>query len=133
MFDTKASSVGLLPGERPEDAVGDADFAYELTCRELADGWVDEDRHVLPAGLEAMPAGLFLAAVVSGVDVSRLEGHDLVRVLKLVPGWLPTRRHPSWKRFLRLRLLLRLTLVLGCCVVLRRWSMRRWRLLQRWR
>ncbi|MFP3881955.1 MAG: DUF222 domain-containing protein [Actinomycetota bacterium] len=71
-----------MPGEGPEDVEGDVDFAYEITCRELADGWTDDDRHLLPDGLEEIPPGLFLAAIVSSVDPSRLNGHDVVRLMQ---------------------------------------------------
>lgn len=81
MFDIHHSGIGLWPGERPEDLDGDADLAYELTCRLLADGWVDDDRHLLPGGLEEIEPGPFLAALVSSVDVSRLNGHDVVRLM----------------------------------------------------
>lgn len=79
MFDHTAAVVGLWPGERPDE---DVDLAYELTCRQSADGWVDDDRDVLPTDLEDMAAGPFLAAVVSSVDPSRLNGHDAVRLMQ---------------------------------------------------
>lgn len=78
MFDHMDSVVGLLPGERPE--VEDQ-LAYEITGRELADGWVEPDRHVLPDGLEELPPGPFLAGIVSSVDPSCLNGHDVVRLM----------------------------------------------------
>lgn len=82
MFDQLESTIGLLPGEGHK-AIEVADqLAYELTCRELADGWVAPERHVLPDDLESIPAGPFLAAIVSSVDRSRLNGHDLVRLMQ---------------------------------------------------
>lgn len=83
MFDHIESVIGLWPGERP-DEVGDdsVDLAYEITCRGLADGWAEDDRQVLPETLEEMHPGPFLAAVVSSVDPARLNGHDLVRLMK---------------------------------------------------
>lgn len=74
--------VGLLPGESLEDLDADELLAYEVTCRELADGWVDEDRHQLPHDLESIPTGPFLAAIAASVDRSRLNGHDVVRLLQ---------------------------------------------------
>lgn len=91
MFDHANTVIGLWPGQRPEetdfDAVGidvdrEDDLAYELTCRVLADGWVQPERHVLPDDLEEIPTGVYLAAIVSSVDPSRLNGHDAVRLMK---------------------------------------------------
>ncbi|HUG31764.1 MAG TPA: DUF222 domain-containing protein [Acidimicrobiia bacterium] len=81
MFDHLDSVIGLWPGERPEDGEGDIDFAFELTCRELADSWSDDDRHVLP-DLDSIPPGAFLAVLLDSVDRSRLNGFDLVNVLR---------------------------------------------------
>jgi len=85
MFDHADSVVGLWPGERPEDVRFDYDredqIAYELTCRAMADGWVQPDRHFLPDDLEEIPPGLHLAAILSSVDPSRLNGHDAVRLM----------------------------------------------------
>ncbi len=82
MFDHDDSVVGLWPGERPEDLAAEDALAYEITCRELADGWVEEDRHVLPDDLEGIVAGPYLAAILSSVDPSKLNGHDAVRLMK---------------------------------------------------
>jgi hypothetical protein len=57
-------------------------LAYEVTCRELADGWIEPERHLLPDDLESIPAGVFLAAIIRSVDRTRLNGHDLVRLLQ---------------------------------------------------
>ncbi|HEX6302205.1 MAG TPA: DUF222 domain-containing protein [Acidimicrobiia bacterium] len=81
MFEGQDGGVGLLPGEGPEDVAAADQLAYELTCRELADGWVDEDRHVLP-DVESVPPGPFLLAILGSVDRSRLNGFDLVRLLQ---------------------------------------------------
>jgi hypothetical protein len=85
MFDDSDSVVGLSElgvssGEGYEEREADQ-FAYELTCRLLADGWVDEDRHALP-DLDSIPPGLFLFAVLASVDRSKLNGFDLVRLLQ---------------------------------------------------
>ncbi len=40
------------------------------------------DHDVLPADLEALPPGPVLGAILSGVDVDRLSGHDRVVVLR---------------------------------------------------
>jgi Domain of unknown function (DUF222) len=42
----------------------------------------ESDRQVLPDGLETIPTGPFLAAIVLATDVTRLNGHDAVRYLK---------------------------------------------------
>jgi hypothetical protein len=66
------STVGILGsgsgrGRDLEDWAAEDQLAYELTCLDLADGWVDSDRHVLPDGLEEMVPDPFLAVVVSAV------------------------------------------------------------------
>jgi hypothetical protein len=40
------------------------------------------ERQVLPGDLELIAPGPFLAAILSGIDRSMLNGHDLVRVMK---------------------------------------------------
>lgn len=85
MFDHHDSVVGLsereaLSGESHEERMAD-EFAYELTCQELADDWVDEDRHSIP-DLSTIPPGPFLMAILDAVDRSKLNGFDLVNVLK---------------------------------------------------
>jgi len=82
MFDDLDSVVGLWPGEGPEDWVAEDQLAFEITCRDLADGRVDSEQDFLPAGLEEIPVGPFLAAMVSAVDPSRLNGHDAVRLMQ---------------------------------------------------
>lgn len=81
MFDHSVSWIGL--SER-EVLSGESDdqIAYLVTIDELATGWVEPDRHVLPDELESMPAGLSLAMVVYSVDRSRLNGYDVVRLLE---------------------------------------------------
>jgi hypothetical protein len=78
--------VGLLdpmgPSGESSAAKAEDQLAYELTCRELADGWVEPERHILPDDLESIPVGLFLAAIVHAVDRSRLNGHDAVRLMQ---------------------------------------------------
>ncbi|MGF1616647.1 MAG: DUF222 domain-containing protein [Acidimicrobiia bacterium] len=82
MFDHQASVIGLWPGERPEDLAAEEDLVYELTCRELADGWVAEERHLLPDDLEDLRPGPYLAAILHTVDPALLNGHDTVRVMQ---------------------------------------------------
>ncbi len=80
MFGHADSVIGLWPGERPDDLPADDVLAYELTCRLLAD-WVDDDQHVLPSGFDDLPHR-YQAVVVSGLDPSRLNGYDVVRLMK---------------------------------------------------
>lgn len=54
---------------------------FEVLTAE-AESLVEPFRQVLPGGLEEMSPGPFLAAVLSWVDRSRLNGHDLVRVMR---------------------------------------------------
>jgi hypothetical protein len=82
MFDNQDAGIGLWPGERPEDFDREDHLAWSITCSELADGWVEPDRHLLPDGLEDLLPGPYLAAVVHAVDPTRLNGHDAVRVMK---------------------------------------------------
>jgi hypothetical protein len=82
MFDSQDAGIGLWPGERPEDFDREDHLAWSITCSELADGWAEDDRHLLPGGLEDLLPGPYLAAVVSSVDPARLNGHDAVRVMK---------------------------------------------------
>jgi hypothetical protein len=62
--------------------VAEDQLAFEITCRELADGRVDSEQDFLPAGLEEIPVGPFLATVVSVLDPGRLNGHDAVRLMQ---------------------------------------------------
>lgn len=81
MFDHDSAVIGLLPGETPEDVMAEDALAYELTCRALADGWVEEDRQLLPDGFEDLPLA-YLGVLVSSLDPTRLNGYDLVRLMK---------------------------------------------------
>jgi hypothetical protein len=81
MFDPGNRAIGLWPGEGPE--VDDyVDYSYELTCRLVADVCATDTRQVLPGDLEAIPPGTYLAAIVSSIDTSRLNGYDAVRMMK---------------------------------------------------
>ncbi|MCH7900786.1 MAG: hypothetical protein IH818_07720, partial [Acidobacteria bacterium] len=53
----------------------DTNVIYESTP-------VESDRHLIPDDLESIPPGLILAAYLFRIDRSRLNGHDLVRVMK---------------------------------------------------
>lgn len=59
----------------------DTDTVFELTEVELAEGWLEADRHALPADLESIPPGPLLATILSTVDRSKLNGHDSVRAM----------------------------------------------------
>ncbi len=92
MFDAGASGVGLLAGETDEyDSLFDDEFddlVYRLTLEALAEDAEGQDassRQVLASGLNRIPPGPHLAAVVGWVERSNLNGYDLVRVMK-APG-----------------------------------------------
>src|SRR5918994_397481 len=85
MFDNQDVGVGLSPGEGTEDEVllqAEDDLAYEIARRMMGDGWSDDDQHFLPDDLEEIAPGPYLAAIVSGVDAERLNGHDVVRLMQ---------------------------------------------------
>ena len=81
MFDHTDSVIGLWPGERPEDLEAESQLAYSVTCLEMADGWVEPDRHLLPDDLEKLLPGPYLAAILHALDPERLNGHDAVRLM----------------------------------------------------
>jgi len=60
----------------------DTNEICESTWVEPAGEWVESDRHLIPDDLESIPPGLILAAYLFRIDRSRLNGHDLVRVMK---------------------------------------------------
>ena len=84
MFDSKMASVGLPAGEA-ELSSGWCDesdaLALLVTVEEWNTGWVDDDRQVLP-DLESIPPGPLLSVLLEFVDRERLNGFDLVRVLR---------------------------------------------------
>jgi hypothetical protein len=80
MFDRGESGIELLAGEALA-AEAEDQLAYEVTCRELADGRVTDRRDVLP-DLESIPPGPFLAVLLETFDRSKLNGNDVVRVLR---------------------------------------------------
>ena len=86
MFDHRETEIELsreyLSSGESHDDVTDHDIAFATTCLELADGWTEPERHHLPDGLESIPVGPYLAAVVSTVDRTRLNGHDSVRLMQ---------------------------------------------------
>ena len=84
MFDHHESGIGLLDliGPSGESSAADEDqLAYEVTCLEMADGWLEPDRHVLPDDLEDLPL-TFLAILVRSVDRGHLNGYDVVRLMQ---------------------------------------------------
>jgi hypothetical protein len=82
MFDHEDSVIGLWPGERPEDLATEEDASFELACREMADGWTTEDRHLLPDDLEDLLPGPYMAAILHALDPGRLNGYDAVRLMQ---------------------------------------------------
>ena len=85
MFDAKNASVELPAGEADTSSVwcddDFDDFVYLMTADEMNTGWVDDERDVLP-DLEAIPPGPFLAVLLESMDRSKLNGFDLVRLLR---------------------------------------------------
>ena len=80
MFDHLESGIGL---SEPEVLCGESEdrLAYLVTVDEIATGWADEDRQVLP-DLSSIPPGPYLFAILSHVDRAKLNGFDLVDVLR---------------------------------------------------
>lgn len=90
MFDSPTTGIelsgdDLSSGESYEDFNDDffdEDLINHLTCLALADGWAEPEQHFLPGGFDAIPVGPYLAAVVSAVDRTRLNGYDAVRLMQ---------------------------------------------------
>src|SRR5690554_6428629 len=59
----------------------DHEELFRLTVASYGEDTPDE-QHFLLRDLEEIPPGRYLAARVSGVDRSRLSGHDVVRLLQ---------------------------------------------------
>lgn len=80
MFDHPVSGIGL---SEPEVLSGESEdqLAYLATLDELATGWPEEDRHVLP-DLSSIPPGPYLAVLLEQLDRKRLNGFDVVRLLQ---------------------------------------------------
>jgi len=70
-----------LPGEGDEDLLTQDQTAYEVTCRELAYGREVEDRDELP-DLDDIAPGPYLTALLESVDREKLNGYDLVRLVR---------------------------------------------------
>lgn len=100
MFETRTvdhdDGVGLSSGQRttdPAESLTAAEWEslyppefdehlYQLTCEAEAEPADDGGLHVLPADLESIPPGIFLAAFLSSVDRSKLSGWDVVRLMQ---------------------------------------------------
>lgn len=59
-----------------------ADELYRLTVSEHNRAWPEDGRHTVPADLESMVPDVFLAAILSVIDVSKLTGSDVVSVMQ---------------------------------------------------
>ena len=70
-----ASPVELYPGESD-------DLYTELTLAAQREPEEATDRQLIPAGLDEMMPGPFLAMILGATDVSRLTGSDVVTVLR---------------------------------------------------
>lgn len=69
-----------MPGEGPNSWDAGDQLAFQVTCLEMADGWVEDHRHCLP-DLDSIPPHV-LPIVLKAVDRNKLNGHDLVRLLE---------------------------------------------------
>lgn len=58
------------------------DIIEHMFAIELDEELSESDRQVLPPGLEEMPMGPFLFAIIDSADRTRLDGHDLVRLMR---------------------------------------------------
>jgi hypothetical protein len=74
MFDSEHTLHPALQDEDHEEL-------FRLTVAAYAQDEPDE-QHFLPGNLEQLTPGVFLAAIVSAVDRSKLSGHDAVRLMK---------------------------------------------------
>lgn len=85
MFDTERDSVGVRTGEADSSSAwsdtGFDELVYLVTVDAMSTGWVDGDRQLLP-DIESIAPGPFLAVLVEAIDRSRLNGYDLVRLLR---------------------------------------------------
>lgn len=63
------------------DDEGFDDLVYRLTGEAMADDWPERDRQTFP-DLDGIPPGPFLAVILAAVDRFRLNGYDLVRLLR---------------------------------------------------
>lgn len=59
-----------------------ADELYRLTVTEHNRPWPDQIRHVIPPDIDQMIPDVFLAAILSVVEVSKLAGSDVVSVMQ---------------------------------------------------
>ena len=59
----------------------DAEDLFRLTVAAYS-GDEPEEQHFLPADLESILPGRYLAAILSSIDRSKLSGHDLVRLMQ---------------------------------------------------
>jgi Domain of unknown function (DUF222) len=81
MFGSPLGEIGLSEDFLSSGESHDEDLGYRLTCLAMADGWVEDDRHLLPADLEHLPLA-YLGVVVRSVDRTRLNGHDAIRLMQ---------------------------------------------------
>ena len=76
MFDQLDFEVRGNPEEE------NADELYRLTVAEHNRPWSDESRHRIPSDIDSMVPDLFLAALLSAVQLSQLTGSDVVSVMQ---------------------------------------------------
>lgn len=80
MFDAQTSEIELSEREALSGESEDQ-IAYLATLDELATGWSEEDRHHLPS-IETIEPGPYLAVLLEHFERRRLNGHDVVRLLR---------------------------------------------------
>lgn len=80
MFDTRSNPRWATV---PEEQVSTAEI--ERLTSDAVQQWDEASEtaaHSIPAGLDQLPPGPYIAAILSSMDPARLSGHDTVTVLK---------------------------------------------------
>lgn len=73
MFDMQIDEAGLFPGA--------SDDELDRLTAEAAE-WPEEEHHLIPPGLDEMPPGPNLAAILSSIDRTKVSGYDLVVTMR---------------------------------------------------
>jgi len=75
----RVGTIEHMFGTEMELELSTADFERMMA---EAETFVEPFRQELPDDLETIPPGLHLAAILAGVDRTRLNGHDVVRLMQ---------------------------------------------------